>query len=94
MNSSSPSPSPSPPLILHSPPPALYPRLALFLEPHLPLIKSRTLNAFYSDLRYERGTQERYIPTLLQEAQRDYRLARLLRNLDEFIVKHHPNNIP
>lgn len=90
MNSS----SSSPPLTLHSPPPALYSRLALFLEPHLPLIKSRTLNSFYSDLRYERGTQERYIPTLLQEAQCDYRLARLLRNMDEFIVKHHPNNIP
>ncbi len=85
---------PLPPLTLHCPPSALYPRLVLLLEPHLPLIKSRTLNAFYFDLRYEREAPERHIPALLHEAERDYRLARLLRNLAEFIVKHHPNNIP
>lgn len=56
-------------------------QLVLFLEPHLPLIKSRTLNAYYFALRYQREPAEPYLPLLYEEAQHDYRLARLLQRI-------------
>lgn len=55
--------------------------MAHFLEPHLALIKSRSLNAFYYDLRYQQGTHIQYVPILLEEAKQDYRLARLLHRI-------------
>lgn len=55
--------------------------LVLFLERQLPLIKSRTLNAYYFALRYQREPAEPYLPLLYEEARQDYRLARLLQRI-------------
>jgi|LauGreDrversion4_2_1035121.scaffolds.fasta_scaffold89651_3 hypothetical protein len=54
--------------------------LARRLEPHLPLIKSRTLNAFYDALRRGRPYAH-YLAALHEEAQQDYRLHRLLAHI-------------
>ena len=62
-----------------------YPTLARYIEPHLLLIKSRTLGAFYHDLRYQRLTYESYIPVLVQDAIQDYRLRSLLEQIARFI---------
>jgi hypothetical protein len=59
--------------------------LALFLEPHLPLIKSGALNQIYRELRYERESDYKELIALLEEhAKKDYRLRKLL---DSFIKK-------
>jgi len=65
--------------------------LALRIEPHLPLIKSRTLNAFYLALRYQREPAEPYLSMLQEEARMDYRLAQLLQRIhvgDNSIQQH------
>lgn len=70
--------------------PATADALALFLEPHLSLIKSRTLNAYYFALRYQREPAEPYLPLLYEEARGDYRLARLLQLISTSPTQHHP----
>jgi hypothetical protein len=53
--------------------------LAMFLQPYLPLIKSRVLYQLYDNLRYERQMDYSNIVCLLEEeAIQDYRLQRLL----------------
>lgn len=66
--------------------------LALILEPHLPLIKSHTLNSYYLALRYQREPAEPYLIALQEEARLDYRLARLLQRIKPFHspAQHHP----
>ena len=59
--------------------------LARYLEPHLSLIKSYTLNAFYHDLRYHKVTYSKYIPLLIYESIKDYRLQRVLEQCMEFM---------
>ena len=59
--------------------------LALFLETHLPLIKSRALFQLYDNLRYERDVDyQKLISILEEESKVDYRLSRLL---EKFIQK-------
>lgn len=76
---SSPS-SPSLAPLLVYPPPVWDPTQVLhFLESHLPLIKSRTLNAFHHELTYGTATTAAsYLPQLVAESAIDYRLERLL----------------
>ena len=59
--------------------------IARYLEPHLPLIKSRPLSALYSDLRYHRTTYITYIPHLVQDSVTDYRLHAVLKQLTVWI---------
>ncbi len=61
------------------------PTLARYIEPHLPLIKSRTLVAFYHDLRYQRPTYITHLPVLIQDAVLDYRLRSVLEHIVRFI---------
>lgn len=63
-----------------------HPTLARYLEPHLPLIKSRTLNAFYHDLRYQKITYMSHISILVQDAIQDYRLRSVLVCLISFMM--------
>lgn len=60
--------------------PATFSTLARRLEPHLPLIKSRTLNAFYDALR-KGNDPAPHLLALHKEAQQDYRLRRLLAHI-------------
>ena len=55
--------------------------LARSIEPHLPLIKSRALNALYFSLRAQEGNYTNHLPLLLEESRMDYRLDRLLQRL-------------
>lgn len=63
-----------------------HPTIARYLEPHLPLIKSRTLNAFYHDLRYQKKTYVIHLSFLEEEAILDYRLRSVLERLIEWIM--------
>lgn len=62
-----------------------YPTLARYIEPHLSLIKSRALNAFYHDLRYQHTSYTKHIPILVQDAVQDYRLHSVLERIVCFI---------
>jgi|LauGreDrversion4_2_1035121.scaffolds.fasta_scaffold15311_3 hypothetical protein len=55
--------------------------LAIFLEPYLPLIKSRALYQLYRELRYHTGEYASAIEALEREAQVDYRLEKVLEKL-------------
>ena len=57
------------------------PTFARFLEPYLPLIKSRTLNMLYTSLYRSQGDYEQYLPDLIKESAMDDRLHRLLFSL-------------
>lgn len=63
-----------------------HPTVARYLEPSLPLIKSRTLNAFYHDLRYQKTTYISHISILVQHAIQDYRLRSVLECLICFMM--------
>ncbi len=66
------------PLRLPAPPEGVC--LSRRIEPHLPLIKSRTLNAFYDALR-KGNDPAPHLLALHKEAQQDYRLRRLLAHI-------------
>jgi hypothetical protein len=71
--------------LLSSHPLPEHPSLARYIEPHLPLIKSRTLSAFYYDLRYQRLTYMSHISSLVHDSIQDYRLRSLLEQIVRFI---------
>lgn len=52
--------------------------LSRYLEPHLSLVKSQVLYRLYDDLRYSKGMYRDYIPLLVNESIRDYRLSALI----------------
>lgn len=64
--------------------------LARYVEPHLLLIKSQHLTAFYYDLRYHKGTYLQYVPLLIHDAVIDYRLRRLLEQCLTFMKRSIP----
>lgn len=68
------------PLLAQPPPTWDSDTLICFLEPHLPLIKSRTLYAFHREIKYGSlpSSLKTYLPLLVAEAAMDYRLERLL----------------
>lgn len=85
-----PTPASLAPLLAQPPPTWDSDRLVCFLEPHLLLIKSRTLNAFYREVKY--GTPlsaAAHLPTLVSEAVTDYRLESLLLQM---IRRSRPSN--
>ena len=55
--------------------------IARYLEPHLPLIKSRPLSSLYRELRYHSLAYTTYIPQLVQDSVTDYRLYAVLKQL-------------
>jgi len=61
--------------------------LSRYVEPHLPLIKSHTLNAFYYDLRYHKATYLQYVPLLIYDSITDYRLRRVIEQCMEFMSR-------
>lgn len=67
--------------LLSSPHTPSHATIARYIEPHLPLIKSRMLNALYTDLRYHRATYTAHIPQLVQESITDYRLEAVLKQV-------------
>ena len=72
-------------ILLSSYPLSEYSALARYIEPHLPLIKSRTLGAFYYDLRYQKMSCIDHISILEQDAIKDYRLRSVLERIVCFI---------
>lgn len=58
---------------------------ARYLEPHLPLIKSKNLTEFYYALRYHKATYLEYVPLLIYDSITDYRLRRVLEQSIEFL---------
>jgi hypothetical protein len=63
--------------------------LSLLLEPHLLLIKSQSLNQLYTDLKYNKGMYREYLPVLINESKRDYRLEALLQKFSVAVWKQH-----
>ena len=55
--------------------------IAIFIETHLSLIKSRTLGLLYQELRYNTRRYEDILVLLEEEAKQDYRLYKLLQQL-------------